>query len=308
LNWISYPLRNYDPQLGRWHSVDPRNQFASPYVGLGNNPINGIDPTGGWFWEKRHIRQARKLARQTGGTFEKWKGEDGKRYASVDFAEGNTALSFVFRPGQDRSGLLFKAGVDAGEVRSTQVSGMSYVSQMLTMGDRWMRDTGGEPAGRFIADLNPIWAAANSANQLIYGQNLYGENASTLDKALGTTDLVPQVKVGAKLGVTLFKGLKEFKNLAHSVANIRKSATYQNLRKLTDDELLETVDPQHMKKYGFDEGILETLETGSISRGNNRLYELQRRMGDPKSSITPDTKIPFEQRSRGDSDYFYDLE
>jgi hypothetical protein len=32
--------------LARWLSVDPKNQFASPYVGMGNNPVSSIDPDG----------------------------------------------------------------------------------------------------------------------------------------------------------------------------------------------------------------------------------------------------------------------
>lgn len=43
----------YDPVIGRFLQVDPERQFASSYVGMGNNPINGVDPTGGkvfdWF-------------------------------------------------------------------------------------------------------------------------------------------------------------------------------------------------------------------------------------------------------------------
>jgi RHS repeat-associated protein len=42
-----FPLRNYDPQIGRWIQQDPYQQFASPYVGMGNDPANLIDPTGG---------------------------------------------------------------------------------------------------------------------------------------------------------------------------------------------------------------------------------------------------------------------
>jgi hypothetical protein len=34
--------------LGRWLSVDPYGQYDSPYLGMGNNPINLIDPDGGW--------------------------------------------------------------------------------------------------------------------------------------------------------------------------------------------------------------------------------------------------------------------
>jgi RHS repeat-associated protein len=46
LFWQDFGARYYDPQLGRWHSVDPADQFASGYVGMGNNPMNGTDPDG----------------------------------------------------------------------------------------------------------------------------------------------------------------------------------------------------------------------------------------------------------------------
>lgn len=39
-----FHARHYDAALGRWHAVDPANQFASPYTGMGNNPVIGVDP------------------------------------------------------------------------------------------------------------------------------------------------------------------------------------------------------------------------------------------------------------------------
>lgn len=44
----------FDPILGRWHSPDPAQQYVSPYMAMGNNPVNRIDPNGmddDW-WEK----------------------------------------------------------------------------------------------------------------------------------------------------------------------------------------------------------------------------------------------------------------
>lgn len=46
LNWYHYGVRFYDPQLGRWHTVDPVDEFCSPYVYCGNDPVNFIDPDG----------------------------------------------------------------------------------------------------------------------------------------------------------------------------------------------------------------------------------------------------------------------
>ncbi|SET97010.1 DUF6443 domain-containing protein [Hymenobacter actinosclerus] len=49
IGWADYGTRYYDSQLGRWHTPDPADQFTSPYIGLGNNPIVGTDPDGR-FW------------------------------------------------------------------------------------------------------------------------------------------------------------------------------------------------------------------------------------------------------------------
>ena len=46
LLWYDFGARYFDHQLGRWHSIDPALQFASPYVGMGNNPVIFTDPDG----------------------------------------------------------------------------------------------------------------------------------------------------------------------------------------------------------------------------------------------------------------------
>lgn len=46
LNWYHYGVRYYDPQLGRWHTMDPADEFHSPYLYVGNNPVKYIDPDG----------------------------------------------------------------------------------------------------------------------------------------------------------------------------------------------------------------------------------------------------------------------
>jgi|GEM_PF-365669 len=49
--WHDFGARQYDAALGRWFATDPHHQFVSPYVGMGNNPFNGVDPTGMDFWD-----------------------------------------------------------------------------------------------------------------------------------------------------------------------------------------------------------------------------------------------------------------
>jgi len=51
-----FGARYLDPMLGMWISVDPKRQFASPYLYAGNemNPINGLDSDGNVFAENEH--------------------------------------------------------------------------------------------------------------------------------------------------------------------------------------------------------------------------------------------------------------
>ena len=44
----AFQLRLWDGRIGRWLTTDPYRQYSSPYVGMGNDPINGIDPDGGY--------------------------------------------------------------------------------------------------------------------------------------------------------------------------------------------------------------------------------------------------------------------
>lgn len=43
-----FDLRTYDPQIGRFINADLYDQFASQYMGMGNDPVNTVDPSGGW--------------------------------------------------------------------------------------------------------------------------------------------------------------------------------------------------------------------------------------------------------------------
>lgn len=43
----AFQLRLWDGRIGRWLSPDPYGEFASPYLGMGNNPVSTIDPDGG---------------------------------------------------------------------------------------------------------------------------------------------------------------------------------------------------------------------------------------------------------------------
>lgn len=46
----NFRARYYDSDLGRFLGVDPQGQFASPYYGMGNNPVMMVDPDGELAW------------------------------------------------------------------------------------------------------------------------------------------------------------------------------------------------------------------------------------------------------------------
>ncbi len=52
----AFELRQWDGRIGRWMSTDPYGQHASPYLGMGNNPISMVDPNGGYSWIGAWIR------------------------------------------------------------------------------------------------------------------------------------------------------------------------------------------------------------------------------------------------------------
>jgi RHS repeat-associated protein len=63
--FVNFELRQYDPRIGRWLSVDPYVQHHSPYLAMSNNPVLFIDPDGG---EDNGIGYGNNCLGEGGGT------------------------------------------------------------------------------------------------------------------------------------------------------------------------------------------------------------------------------------------------
>ena len=101
-----YGSRGYYPAIGRFTSVDPlaeKYYSISPYAYCAGNPVRYIDPTGKWFWEAKNVRNARDEAKNSGGQFNKWTGQNGSSYASVDFS-----ISYIYNGSATTDVKVFK--------------------------------------------------------------------------------------------------------------------------------------------------------------------------------------------------------
>ncbi|SKA32721.1 RHS repeat-associated core domain-containing protein [Chitinophaga eiseniae] len=73
LNWMDFNNRQYDPQIGRFLSVDPlapETDAFSPYAAMNNNPASLIDPNGLQVGQHREYAWGSKLNRQVWGAWQ----------------------------------------------------------------------------------------------------------------------------------------------------------------------------------------------------------------------------------------------
>ena len=95
-----YGARYYwSEMLTGWLSVDPmadKNPSISPYAYCAWNPVKLVDPDGKWPWEPKHIRQARKFARQNDGYFSIEVKRNGVKLANVGYKASSAEFGSVF--------------------------------------------------------------------------------------------------------------------------------------------------------------------------------------------------------------------
>jgi RHS repeat-associated protein len=101
LEWNDYGARMQDPQIGRWHSVDPHASSypsLSGYSAMGNNPISIIDPDGAdiIYYNQKGAETNRTV--QDGAHVYYMQHNDGNvKIGNQSYYQGNSYASFFWR-------------------------------------------------------------------------------------------------------------------------------------------------------------------------------------------------------------------
>ncbi|MBB1287391.1 hypothetical protein HRH25_23650, partial [Flavisolibacter sp. BT320] len=134
IGWNDFTLRNYDPQVGRWVQQDPYQQFASPYVGMGGDPVNLIDPSGGF--SMTGMAAGAVLGGMVGGVIDMVSGGSGGRGFLTGMAMGaaigsgtglGTMTNTVLQSANAVSQTISQAGA-AKQAGNVQAANYQYVN------------------------------------------------------------------------------------------------------------------------------------------------------------------------------------
>ena len=202
-------------------AVDPMSDKypnISPYAYCAWNPVKLVDPDGEWPWEPKHIRNARKFARQNDGYLNISTQVNGVKLATVAYNKnteyGKTASIASFAP----------AGYSSrGEIRET--SGIANV-------EMWMNSPF-EGIGDAMAKIaaNIAYGIPNDVSMLLTGKTLGRSDVNPADReeafaGAASTFLAPFLKTsGVITNTKVRKGLQGYNEYVEKNPGIIKQLT-----------------------------------------------------------------------------------
>jgi len=195
--WNNFDLRMYDPAIGRWMSTDPYNQYSSPYNGMGNNPVNGVDPDGGYTKPGAWIRS---LFGGGGGDIYK-SGKEWGYNTSVTDSKGNVGIA-----GHFGSKSSFSSGITFfGSTVTTQI-GKDFNAESI-LGDKINFTTyAGNKTGEKGILNSDITIYNGKPSKHEYSLNLFGSSLAINTTDFGVTTGLSMFGVNVSNGVSLAGG------------------------------------------------------------------------------------------------------
>ncbi|WP_420553527.1 RHS repeat domain-containing protein [Tenacibaculum aiptasiae] len=241
----AFQLRLYDPRINRWLSPDPYGQFYSPYLAMGNNGVNFVDPDGGYCYDA----QGKKIPCPKGDFFDAYRGasehtnilddihtsKDIKLLSKNDFYKGlgpqfwEGGQAYKFNERDLRVAIDVLNGPDnviKQQVRKVLSSGvpepLSGYNLRMWYGDRWAQYKVGSD---YVGTAAPLAAGAFGGGKLRTNMSFNSRghlNPTTRVTVYRAVDNVELANIKATNKLTVQKGGTEAKYFANSLSNAHK--------------------------------------------------------------------------------------
>ena len=237
----NFELRMYDARIGRWLAVDPLRQHVSPYIGMSNNPVNNIDPTGGADEPK-----GTKVEVVNGKL---WGGYTGEVRVTPESSRLAATQGLIRQ--YPYFGLMYSDYANNNPYSPYQIQAIGI--------------EGAVTLSAYGAGLNAkVGFAISSNGGLGYGGLDYGLNADQLTPSLGWS-VAPFVAdkttpAAASSDVSLLLGLANYNSLTVHSGVFTRSVGLDSNTGLTDPKGYTTYSAGYAKGFGYSIGQTKTFQ------------------------------------------------
>lgn len=259
LDEYDFGARFYDQQLGVWHTQDAAGQFASPYTGMGNNPVMFADPDGNFAVELVIIGAiiggeiAGMNAAMNGGNFWDgfWKGAIVGAVGGTlgQFGGGSFLSQIAWGAGEGAITGGLNAGLNGNNIWQGMANGAAYgaafaavtttIEASVNAAQGYGFGTNDGRVGKMVDEYNNAAAAdkaTKAGNAIKYAQKKYGLDNVTMNYDPAELDYAATDGITGVVGVgpSAFDSRDLFKaTLVHEAAHSLKDRIFDASGKFT---------------------------------------------------------------------------